>query len=186
LDGSSLSKGGNATPRSCALGMSRCKQARSPYRNGVEQTAFLIECRSLSGFGGSPVFVMASDRTFTAPNIPPELNPPQPQPPGSGATVTIVSTTGTFGPWLLGVDCAHLPLHRPVFQRDPDTDKILDDETNFRVDANTGIAAVIPAWRLADVLNSKPFQRERERDDGFITLSKDAKTAQKQQGSPPA
>jgi hypothetical protein len=100
--------------------ISMMAHAADPVRGyeGIEQEAFLVECRSLSGFSGSPVFA-STTRTYNAnDHLPKALNPqPSPKPEGEkrGLTVTTISTTGTFGPWLLGIDWGHLPLWKPVF-----------------------------------------------------------------------
>ena len=87
------------------------------YEN-IEQEAFLVECRSLSGFSGSPVFG-STTRTYSADDhLPKALHPqssPKPEGGKRGLTVTMVSTTGTFGPWLLGIDWGHLPLWKSVY-----------------------------------------------------------------------
>ncbi|MFL6335352.1 MAG: serine protease [Pyrinomonadaceae bacterium] len=128
----------------------------------VEQESFLVECRSLSGFSGSPVFV-STTRTYSADDhIPGGEQPKRPEPEEGGkggmTVVGLVSTTGTFGPWLLGIDWGHLPLWKPVFEQDKET------RTGHWVEQNTGIACVLPAWYIFDLLNEEELVRERRKD----------------------
>lgn len=127
------------------------------------QEAFLVECRSLSGFSGSPVFIKTTERVYQKPNIPDrERVKPNPQL-GRGWLWTaqdgLEEVSGTFGPWLLGIDCAHLPLWKSVYEVDKQT------ETHYRTDANTGIACVIPAWRILDLLNQDDLVKARKHED---------------------
>jgi hypothetical protein len=130
--------------------------------DGSEQESFLVDCRSLSGFSGSPVFVTTT-QYYDESHLPKVLESGEPipgDPPNSTSTgirATLVSTQGTFGPWLLGIDWGHVPLWKPVYEGQRKTD--------YQADANTGIACVAPAWRILDVLNDKELLRERSRDN---------------------
>lgn len=129
-----------------------------------EQEAFLVECRSLSGFSGSPVFIKTTERVYEKPNIPTrEIDRPTR---GRGFAWTaregLEEVSGTFRPWLLGIDCAHIPLWKPVYERDKET------ETRYRIDANTGIACVVPAWRVLDLLNEEDLVKARKHEDAKI------------------
>ena len=99
-----------------------------PVGGGREQLSFLVECRSLSGFSGSPVFI---------------------------------SSGRTFGSLLLGVDFGHIPLLKPLFNQNGDP---LHQE-EYRTDANTGIACVIPAWRILNLLNEPELKNRRAKED---------------------
>jgi hypothetical protein len=101
------------------------------------QEAFLVECRSLSGFSGSPVFIYPS-----------ALSP-------SGLRL------GYVGDLLLGIDCAHVPFWKPVYE----TVNGQRRKTNYRVETNTGIAAVIPAWRLQKLLDEPTLMEKRKELD---------------------
>ena len=61
---------------------------------------------------------------------------------------------------VLGVDCAHIPRWVPVFQEDRTT-----REKDRWVELNTGIAAVIPAWRVLNLLNQNHLVKHREQQD---------------------
>jgi hypothetical protein len=107
------------------------------------QEAFVVECRSIAGLSGSAVLVY------------PALAGPGP--------VLRMRMVGTPEFHLLGIDCAHIPLWRPVYEEDKRT------KTTFRVEANTGMSAVIPAWRILNLLNQRHLVKQREEEDTEIT-----------------
>jgi hypothetical protein len=100
---------------------------------GLAQVGYLVECRSLPGTSGSAVLAYKSinrgDNTFVL--------------------------SADARPWLLGVDCAHLPRWTDVYEADRST------KTGHRVEMNSGVAVVIPAWRLLDLLNRPELVEER-------------------------
>lgn len=130
----------------------------------VEQEAFLVECRSLSGFSGSPVFV-STTRVYTAENAPKSMREPEQEKPKEGEkkglTATFVSAEGTWGPWLLGIDWGHLPLWKPVY-----ADQTFDHPRGDHwIEQNTGVACVLPAWHILDLLmKEEKFVKERKED----------------------
>jgi hypothetical protein len=133
--------------------------------DGIEQEAFYVECRSLSGFSGSPVFVTTTQvYRKEDEHVPRQIrNPVQGQPvkegEKAGLKAEFVAVSGTFGPWLLGIDWGHLPLWKPVFEQDKVT------RTDYQVEQNTGIACVLPAWHILDLLNEEEeLVKERKRD----------------------
>jgi hypothetical protein len=134
--------------------------------------AFLVETRSLSGFSGSPVFLW-TERTYRAPHVPkPKGFVERPAAEGS-ATAMIVSMTSVWGPWLLGINFGHLPFLMPVYERDKETGKVsVDRETNLRIDANTGIATVSPAWKSLEILMGNDLVKERRKEDQAIAHHK--------------
>jgi hypothetical protein len=104
------------------------------------QLAFLVEARSVSGYSGSPVFVRIPAHRYDR------------------------RTPGTVGPefdahLLLGVDCAHLNSYESVVKRDDP-----HAQTDFKARSNTGMAVVIPAWKLAELLNCEELKAMREHD----------------------
>jgi hypothetical protein len=144
---------------------------------GYDQEGFLVECRSLSGFSGSPVFVQ-TERSYSGEDAArvaqarrdvlfhtrETTNPPgkvesfswvRNDPPQNN----LVTISGRFGPWLLGIDWGHIPLWRPVYDSDQQT------RTSYRVEANTGVAGVLPAWHILEALNSKELLKHR-REEG--------------------
>lgn len=107
---------------------------------GINQEAFLVETRSLSGFSGSPVFVWI-----------PMLSPPRPN-------WTSGVATGQHGPWLVGVDIGHLPICEDVLDKDCET-KI---DERYKVRINSGAMIVVPSWRIMDIINSEDEVAYRE------------------------
>jgi hypothetical protein len=134
---------------------------------GVDQEAFFVECRSLSGFSGSPVFA-STTRHYNAENAPKVMRRTQSDQPADGERrglkIDFVGAEGTWGPWLLGIDWGHLPLWKPVFERH-DFDIRLD---NHWVEQNTGIACVLPAWHILDTLNDEELAKERQKDKELL------------------
>jgi hypothetical protein len=63
------------------------------------------------------------------------------------------------GPYLLGIDWCHLCDTSPV--TDKDGKKL---EYGWKVSQNTGMAGVIPAWKIAEVLNCEVFVKDREKE----------------------
>jgi hypothetical protein len=80
--------------------------------------------------------------------------------PNSKVTMLDISQAG---PWLLGIDWGHLPLWNSVYERDKET------KTHYQVEANTGVACVLPAWRIMDVLNLEVLVKERNQHDREVT-----------------
>lgn len=109
--------------------------------NSHMQQAFLVETRSISGFSGSPVFLykpMIADYTT----------------PEGYFEERMIDPVGQC--YLLGIDCGHFPTK----------DKVVDEDGNhyqgLRVNANTGMAIVIPAWRLAQLLEEFAIDRKKK------------------------
>jgi hypothetical protein len=94
---------------------------------GVDQETYLIECHSIPGFSGSPVFLFlnSNDRSI------------------GGLLLAGI------GPWLLGIDWYHANNLEKV--RD---DKGIPLENGWFVKSNTGVAGVIPVKRIIQLLSS--------------------------------
>lgn len=106
-----------------------------------EQLAFLVECRSLSGFSGSPAFVSLATRRWMGGITKSGLSPSIPK--------------------FLGVDCAHLPFWSGVCKhKDPRTRL-----PEMWSETNSGMAVVIPAWRLLNLINLEHLVKERQREE---------------------
>jgi Trypsin-like peptidase domain len=114
---------------------------------------FLVDCRSIPGCSGSPAFLMF-DPTRT---YPPHWPPPEPYDPN------------WHGPWLLGVDSFHLPTFEPIlFEKDADRKVV----PNLWVRSNSGMAGVVPAWKIRNILDSNELIAQRDHRDGQITAEK--------------
>ena len=99
---------------------------------GKPMEAFLVECRTIPGYSGSPVFVHI--------------------PPGSVHRVKneIQETKKPRGPWLLGLVCASLQTYEDVKQK-----RNLAD-TPYVSEMTTGMLLVVPAWHLTNLIENDP------------------------------
>jgi len=139
-------------------------------RDGAHE-AFLVDCRSLSGFSGSPVLV-STEQSYVMDNAKKVIRserirrgePEEPQLPR--AKIEPVSITGTYGPWLLGIDCGHIPLWKPVYSEKDQARQF--EKPGHWVEANTGIAYVLPAWEVMSVLNREDLMHERRKHDAAV------------------
>jgi hypothetical protein len=116
------------------------------HPRGHEQESFLVETRSLSGYSGSPVFVYlehATARPFEE---------------------AIPLVRGEVGPWLLGIDWAHMSTYEKVKEKD----RITDTSQGYIVGSNTGQMAVVPAWKLYDLLYDERLVASRKQLDIHI------------------
>jgi hypothetical protein len=102
---------------------------------GIDQESFLVDMRSLPGYSGSPVFLYWTAERVMSWSLP----------------VTSESAVGkrsvVESQWLLGIDWGHVDAERPVRDR---TRNPLPDGSY--VEMPSGMAAVVPAWKLAGIL----------------------------------
>jgi len=114
----------------------------------VQEDAYLVEVRSISGFSGSPVIVrIPASRTHKVTRRAPNGIP--------------VSDNSSLD-WhmLLGVDCGHsIDKDAAIFQAG-EKEPLKD----YEVEYNTGLAIVIPAWKLQEVIDSPEARKMREED----------------------
>lgn len=94
-----------------------------PNDFGHDQEMFLVDCQSLPGFSGSPVFLF---QPTTAKSPTALLNAPS---------------------WLLGINYMHVHDKEPVRKADG------SKAEGLYVQANSGVAGVIPAWRIKQLLD---------------------------------
>jgi hypothetical protein len=120
---------------------------------GVLQESFLVECRSVPGYSGSPVFL----------NI--DFNKPRPSE-ASKAQVILGRATEQR---LLGIDWAHINSYDEVFEKTGEGKRL---KTNLVARSNTSMAAVVPAWRIAELLNIEEFREMRSQVDANVTNHK--------------
>jgi hypothetical protein len=119
--------------------------------DGFLQESFIVECRSIGGFSGSPVFVRRRRDEL------PDISFPHPGPPSD------------YRQWLLGVNWCHLHEHlERVYTVKKDELKT----TRYQVKSNSGFAGVIPAWKLRDLIDSDSVREMREADDKAMTTKK--------------
>jgi len=141
-----------------------------------DQEAFLVEVRSLPGYSGSPVFIYSpcamndmSERRGGRKKG--EYLPGQNPSIRKEGQVTVTNFdlgdlywTHPKGPFLLGIDFCHL--NRREMVREQNGDKV---RQGWYVEENTGMAGVIPAWKIAEVLNGEALKKMRENDDREVT-----------------
>ena len=99
----------------------------------LEELSFLVEARSWGGFSGSMVLGYISSRN-------PDFQ--------RGET--------TDRAFILGVLWGHISIKEPVRDRS-------GEGTGDFVEVNSGVAAVVPAWRIREVLNQQKLVSERAR-----------------------
>ena len=64
-------------------------------------------------------------------------------------------TSGTIERlWLLGIDWGHLPVWSDVVDG--------DGEINGRIKTNTGMAGVVPSWKLKELIESTDLASQRD------------------------
>jgi hypothetical protein len=106
----------------------------------VEQESFLVEVRSIGGFSGSPVYVYL-DQWYGRPMAVGRVLPD-----GTSYNPNFPKTV-----WLLGINWAMVPAWDPVCDSNG-----TPVSNNWIVPSNTGMAAVVPAWKLYALLMSHP------------------------------
>ncbi len=121
-------------------------------KNGTPQDSFLVEMRSIPGYSGSPVFVY--------------INLLAPRPPDFGALQLETYNHPMHGPWLLGIDWSHLS----DFHRVLEADRITKTSPAQWIEMNTGMAGVIPAWRIKELLDLEEFKMQRKQLDEEMQL----------------
>jgi hypothetical protein len=125
---------------------------------GIDQLSFLVELLSRSGYSGSPVIVFRL-----------QLETPF----GGGVRLGIgepadrrlASQVGTAGqPVLLGINWGHLHENAPVFVPGDETygDEGSEHPEKLYVKQNTGLAAVVPAWKISELLWGEELTQMRD------------------------
>lgn len=118
------------------------------HPSGIFQESFMVEFRSLPGYSGSPVFVHI---------------PPLSMRPGSNAL-----GARWLGPWLLGIDWSHTNWREPVCEKGTD----VPGQEGWWVNTNSGMAGVIPAWKLDEMLDLDPLKGGRDRHEQQLAKEK--------------
>jgi hypothetical protein len=113
----------------------------------IQEEAFLCEVHSIGGYSGSPVLII-------------------PNPTYTRAGESLPSDRGL----LLGVDFCHLPDWQNAY--DDRNQKL----SHIKVPLNSGMAGVIPAWRLRDLLMSKiPCEQRKKAEELEVQRRRGAK-----------
>lgn len=98
----------------------------------VAQESYLVEGRAILGISGAPVFV------HILPGI------PRPERPSLDPSVW-------QGPWLLGINWGYISGEKVAVRRRDRQGKL--HETEMVADSVSGLMAVVPAWKLAELLD---------------------------------
>jgi hypothetical protein len=148
------------------------------HERSFDQESFLVDMRSQPGFSGSPVFVYYEETGWRY--LPPLREVPETEDPVKDAEDRVKAleeqtagrhVSGVMSKtWLLGIDWGHLPVWGDVY-----------DDSKQRIGrtrVSTGMAGVVPAWKLRDLLNEegirmardKAEERLAEKDEGAAEL----------------
>lgn len=125
---------------------------------GHLQESFLIDCRSIPGYSGSPVFVTRWPHTR--------------RPPFWLVQANEQYDRARHGPFLLGIDWLHIPKYETVERYDKKLKHWKN--TQSRVQVNTGLAGIIPAWRLLELLEIPVLKRKRDERDARLTADRNS------------
>jgi hypothetical protein len=145
---------------------------------GIAQESFLVEVRSLPGYSGSAVLLwspcaindMSRSRLGAGkPNLAWAMATKETafRAASQMSEFTVKQLTSPKGPYLLGIDWCHIPRKAPIRSRDG---RPIDD--GWYVQENTGMAGVIPAWKIADILNGEELTIQRQKQDEEMTKQK--------------
>ncbi len=115
-----------------------------------EQEAFLVEVKSISGFSGSPVFALISEKRSR--DYREKISTMRGNPTAM-AIVMAQDVTELF--IFLGIDCGHLIDSQPVVDAN-------GRKTGGYIHVNTGMAIVIVPWKLTELLENPTLKRQRE------------------------
>lgn len=128
---------------------------------------FLIEMRSISGFSGSPVM-------WRLPIQLDVINQME-------RRMTAESNNMRIGPWLVGIDAGNFPFYYPVYEVTRGRGGEVIDRKNtkntpreLQAKSHSGVAYVVPAWKIQELLDREEFVMQRKRDDEAITEHKDS------------
>jgi hypothetical protein len=118
------------------------------------QVSFLAELHAIAGFSGSPVFLYPTSQTHSR----------------YGVGLPIPD------PWLVGVLWGHLYNEEPIYEKiqspQPGEPQFIRSETHY-VRVNTGMAAMIPAWKLQELLNVEALVRMRTERDATLARQRE-------------
>jgi len=134
---------------------------------GINQESFLLEIRSLPGYSGSAVILYSpcamndmSTRRFGKPKAIPEFSlRRKTREQQEEFAAQLGGALWPKGPYLLGIDWCHLQARVPLIDKDG---KPVD---GLFVEQNSGMAGVIPAWKILEAINSEEQLMARRKDE---------------------
>jgi hypothetical protein len=123
--------------------------------NEPEQEAFLVEMRSISGYSGSPVvFHLPTDVDGWKVDRHMTVEPDQ-------------EGNYDLGPFLLGIDVGAFNYYNKLYAVRKEKDQEYFTKIDgYEVKSHAGVSIVIPAWKLAELLDGEEFamaRRERKK-----------------------
>ena len=126
-------------------------------RTGIEQESYVIECRSMGGYSGSPVFV-----TTMALHM-------------ARARRETTARTLPRGPWLFGINWCHIHHRMPINVASENTFVLTEPEIvkpgcEYTL-ANTGMAGVVPIGKLIGLLESDEVKEQRRESEKKLPKS---------------
>ena len=111
--------------------------------DGSMQDSFLVDMRSVSGYSGSPAFIFIRPEDMHTRRIQHD------------------GTTFRRYTWFLGVDWGHMPIWRDLLYK--------ADKTPYKealgINSNSGMAGVVPAWRLSELFKDGELLAQRRELD---------------------
>lgn len=113
------------------------------HESGILLESYLVECHSISGFSGSPVFVY----------IPPLTMRP------NSSIMNLV-----WHRLFLGIDWGHKRIRENI-ERYNNTNNKWEKEAELKVLSNSAMMSVVPAWKLKELLDQDEFMKVREEFD---------------------
>ena len=130
------------------LAMAPTVPVKHPW--GFTQPSFLIECRSVSGYSGSPIFIYRVQSTI-----------------GAGLVAIGADRGKESLPRFLGIDWANLDR---VGRNDYAVDWAESDaDASFR--RRSGMMVAVPAWRLAELLDSEDVRDLKRKEEAEANKS---------------
>jgi hypothetical protein len=152
--------------------------------NGLAEESFLVEIRSLPGYSGSPVFIYSTHTPmdFSRRHLDEEAEQIRNQfrrdmglaqdakmPFDSSESLAAMTPKG---PYLLGIDWCHL--HTTENVREKGGEPV---QEQWIVRTNSGMAGVIPAWKIKELLEQEELSELRRQADEAITQRRSESTA---------
>jgi hypothetical protein len=113
---------------------------------GYLQESYAVDIRSSGGFSGSPVFVRIVNH----------------EPGRKPFTISPSGIEIGFIIFLLGINWGHLNSYSPVEKRTIESREDSDKSTDLVVKENTSMAAVVPVWKLIELLQVEALKLLRE------------------------
>lgn len=112
--------------------------------DGSLQESFIVDVRSVPGYSGSPAFVFIRPDDMRTRHIQHD------------------GTTFRRLTWFLGVDWGHMPIWRDLVYK---ADKTTLHPDGLGINSNSGMAGIIPAWKLHNLLHESELMNKRKEQD---------------------